>query len=47
MKKINNEEMKKVKGGAINWGMMAGIGAAVSFIMGIIDGWTNPRKCNG
>ena len=46
MKQISNEEMKKIEGGAINWGMMAGIGAAISFVIGFFDGWTNPKKCN-
>ena len=46
MKKISNEEMKKVKGGAINWGILAGLSAATSFIIGFFDGWTNPKRCN-
>ena len=46
MRKINNEEMKQINGGSRNWGILAGVGAAVSFFIGIIDGWTNPRKCN-
>ncbi len=46
MKTISNEQMKKVKGGAINWGIVAGIGAATSFIIGFFDGWINPKRCN-
>ncbi len=46
MNELKKEEMKKIKGGSINWGLMAGIGAFTSFIIGLIDGWTNPRKCN-
>lgn len=46
MQTITNEEMKKINGGAINWGIMAGIGAFASFLIGIVDGWTNPKKCN-
>lgn len=46
MKKINSEKMKKINGGGINWGLMAGIGAISSFLIGIIDGLMNPKKCN-
>ena len=46
MQKMENEELMEVKGGAVNWGLMAGIGAAASFIIGIIDGLMNPKKCN-
>jgi len=46
MNKINNEKLKKVTGGGINWGMTAGIGAIASFIIGVIDGLLNPKKCN-
>lgn len=47
MKKINDEKLKKVKGGAINWELAAGIGAIASFLIGLIDGLINPKKCNG
>ena len=45
MKKLNNEEMIKVKGGAVSkfWGV---IGAGIVFLIGLIDGLINPRKCN-
>lgn len=46
MSNIKNEELKEIKGGAINWGLMAGIGAVASFLIGIIDGVMNPKKCN-
>ena len=46
MEKMNNDKMKKIKGGGINWGLMAGIGAITSFLVGIIDGLMNPKKCN-
>lgn len=45
MKSLNNEEMLEVKGGAskLVWGI---IGGALVFIIGVIDGIVNPRKCN-
>ena len=46
MKKVNNEQLKNVKGGGVNWGMLAGIGAFASFLIGVIDGIINPKKCN-
>jgi lactobin A/cerein 7B family class IIb bacteriocin len=46
MKNINNNELKEIKGGGVNWGLMAGIGAVASFLIGVIDGLINPKKCN-
>ena len=46
MKKINNEQLKGVKGGGVNWSLVAGIGAVASFLIGVIDGLINPKKCN-
>lgn len=46
MNTMTNNEMKNVKGGGINWGIMAGIGAFASFLVGVIDGIINPKKCN-
>lgn len=46
MKQIDNEQLMQVKGGAVNWGVIAGIGAFSSFLIGMIDGLLNPQKCN-
>ena len=46
MKNINNNELKEIKGGGVNWGLMAGIGAVASFLIGVIDGLIIPKKCN-
>lgn len=46
MKKQNNDQLKKIKGGAINLKLVAGIGAVASFLIGLIDGMINPKKCN-
>ncbi len=46
MKKINNDNLKKIRGGAVNWGMLAGVGAFVSFVVGLVDGYIHPKKCN-
>lgn len=47
MERLNNEEMLEVKGGAAGKGLLFSIiGGAVVFVIGIIDGLFNPRKCN-
>ena len=46
MKKIDNNKLKEIKGGGINWSLAAGVGAIVSFLIGIVDGMINPRACN-
>lgn len=46
MKKVKNEKLREIKGGGINWSLMAGIGAFASFFVGVIDGLINPKKCN-
>lgn len=46
MKNLDAEEMKKIIGGGISaWGVV-GIGAFLTFLSGIIDGFTRPFKCN-
>lgn len=45
MKKLSKEEMNNISAGAISpfgWGL---IGAAISFISGLFDGYTRPYKC--
>ena len=46
MKRLNNEEMMNIKGGAIGWKILAAIGAGAIFIIGVVDGFINPKKCN-
>ena len=45
MTAMSNDELKQIKGGGINWGITAGISAFVSFVIGVIDGWMNPKRC--
>lgn len=45
MKKINDNELKKVNGGFTGW-TLAAIALAGAFISGVLDGISNPRKCN-
>lgn len=46
MKELNNKEMMLVEGGA-NWLVVGSIVAGlISFISGILSGYSNPVKCN-
>ena len=46
MKKLNEKQMKQIKAGALSaaaiWAIVA---AGVSFLGGILDGYTRPFKC--
>jgi len=46
MKELTKEELKKVSGGAISTKLLALIPLGVSFIVGLIDGYLRPLKCN-
>jgi lactobin A/cerein 7B family class IIb bacteriocin len=46
MNLVREQEMQQIRGGAVKWGIIAGIGAFASFMIGVLDGWTNPKKCN-
>ena len=45
MKKLDQKELEKVKGGIGFWGA-AGIIAGVIFIVGVLDGIARPLRCN-
>lgn len=46
MKVLNNDEMLEYNGGIkLYTGYVAVIAGVVSFILGFIDGYTNPQKC--
>lgn len=46
MKKVEDNELKNIQGGGFSWGIAAGIVAGITFIIGVIDGYVNPVKCN-
>lgn len=41
---LTNQEMLKISGGS--WYVIAGIGAALTYIIGVLSGLTNPSRCN-
>ena len=50
MSKLNEDSLEKIKGGeGITTGIWIGLAitAAVIFISGVIEGLTNPERCNG
>ena len=46
MELIKNEELKKIDGGGISAWTALGIGAGIVFLVGVIDGFVRPLKCN-
>lgn len=46
MYEINEKELKNIKGGGISiWGGI-GIASGIIFLIGVIDGFVRPLKCN-
>lgn len=46
MYEIKREEMQKVSGGADPLIICAAITGIITFITGIFEGYSNPKKCN-
>ena len=45
MKKLSEKELANINGGIGVWGIV-GIGLAVTFVAGVIDGIARPKKCH-
>lgn len=45
MREINKEEMKMVDGGASGIFVGSVIGVIVTFIVGVLHGYSNPKTC--
>lgn len=45
---MNESELKKVNGGVVKLalGKIGILGGAIIFLVGIVDGFINPSKCN-
>lgn len=44
--KLNNDELLNITGGdGVSIGLVAGIGAAIAFLISVVDGFFNPNKC--
>lgn len=46
MKELNEKELRKINGGGFGLGFGLLIGAGITLIAGIIDGFVRPLKCN-
>ncbi|MBR3898364.1 MAG: hypothetical protein IKJ43_03690 [Bacilli bacterium] len=42
---LSKEELIKVNGGGPNFTLIGGIGAAIAFLISLVDGFLNPGKC--
>jgi hypothetical protein len=42
--KLENKELENIRGGG--FGFLIGIGAFITFLIGVIDGYVRPLKCN-
>ena len=43
---LTNKERDQSDGGAGRWGMGIAIGSVITLLIGIIDGYLRPLKCN-
>jgi len=46
MKKINQKDLQNIYGGGFNFSIAALIGAGITFLIGLIDGYVRPLACN-
>ncbi|MGN1358041.1 MAG: class IIb bacteriocin, lactobin A/cerein 7B family [Bacilli bacterium] len=42
---LSENQMYEINGG-VAWGVIAGIAAALVYIVGCFSGYTNPTRCN-
>ena len=44
---IKDQELLNIRGGQVSWGMIGlFVGGIITFIIGVIDGYKRPLKCN-
>ena len=46
MKELTKEELKNINGGMSITAKIFLVGGIISFIIGVMDGFTRPLKCN-
>ncbi len=47
IRKMNDEQLERIKGGGVTVWTGIAITAIVIFLSGVIEGITNPKRCNG
>ena len=45
MEYLKTNELKNIVGGGIGWSLIIGIGIAITFVVGFIDGIVRPYAC--
>lgn len=43
---LEKKELMAIKGGGVSIGLCTLIGAGIVFLIGVIDGYVRPLKCN-
>ena len=43
---LTKNEMKKIRGGNINWTRLSIVGSVITVLAGIFDGFFRPMRCN-
>ena len=46
MNQVKEQELKNIYGGGFNFGIVALIGAGLTFLIGLVDGYVRPLSCN-
>ena len=46
MEKLKSNDLKKINGGGVSATVGILIGAGIVFLIGLIDGYVRPLKCN-
>lgn len=45
--KITEENLRKINGGGFfSLGFICGVGALITFLIGVVDGYVRPLECN-
>ncbi len=42
---LNDQEMNEINGG-VSWTLVSIIGGVIVYLIGVINGYTNPTQCN-
>ncbi len=42
---LSKNEQLEISGGGVNFSLIGGIGAAIAFLISVVDGFLNPTKC--
>lgn len=45
---LQERDLIEIKGGAfrLRYAILTGLAGLITFLIGVIDGYTNPQKCN-